>query len=250
MTELPEFFALWRNRETCDAAIVHAHKMEHICKFSLVENPLQLINKGFLVERITDTWLDGRVHDILVERDSRRHGRTIYSTEIRFDNHAIHIMDSDFVIPVFELSDACKILPSQFYALETDAGEPYRFKMSLGLLLNPVLETSTEEVRRAAFQMAEDAANTLLSRVMHSAASIPSPSQLPQHIVNGYIEGLLARGETCPIEMTPLTKENACLTPCGHTMTIDVAERWLKDAGSCPLCRTPCLASQLQIWMR
>lgn len=249
MAELPQFFAIWRTKH---AAIVHVHKLSNKYKFSLVENPLQLINKGFLVERLADTWLDGKTHSIQVERDSSRHEPTLHETQIRFNNHAIHIMDSDFIIPVFHLSDACKVLPSQFYALETEQGRPYRFVMDLGLLLNPVLETSVEEVRRAAFQMAEEAANTLLRRVMPLEPKPKPKDALPQHIVNGYIENLLAKGETCPIMMIPLTRENARITPCGHTMTIDAAEHWLKgadaDASVCPMCRNPCRLNQLQTW--
>lgn len=84
-------------------------------------------------------------------------------------------------------------------------------------------------------------------RVQPQAQAQSRPA-MPQHIVNTVIETLIIQEKECPITQDPLVKETTCLTPCGHAMTTDAAARWIRDAHSCPECRSHCSVDQLQVW--
>jgi hypothetical protein len=71
---------------------------------------------------------------------------------------------------------------------------------------------------------------------------------LPQYILNGYIESLITKKETCPILLTELVLQTTCITPCGHALSKEGLDSWFQTSQTCPVCRTPCLASQIQIW--
>jgi hypothetical protein len=72
---------------------------------------------------------------------------------------------------------------------------------------------------------------------------------MPQHIANAYIDSLIASGTLCPIAQEPLTRDTACLTPCGHVYSFDEVARWIQGGHSCcPECRASCSVAQLQRW--
>lgn len=77
---------------------------------------------------------------------------------------------------------------------------------------------------------------------------INSVSTIPQHIVNLYIEGIVAKKELCPITINELQKHTTCITPCGHAMTHSSMKHWLQGGNSCPVCRLPVSETQLQVW--
>jgi hypothetical protein len=71
---------------------------------------------------------------------------------------------------------------------------------------------------------------------------------LPQYILNGYIENMITKKETCPILMTELALDTTCITPCGHAMSKEGLDSWFRSSQTCPVCRTPFTQDQLQIW--
>jgi hypothetical protein len=98
------------------------------------------------------------------------------------------------------------------------------------------------EQRREAFRQAEVAAREFLYRINKHHY------KLPQSVVNGYIESLIAKQEVCPISLIPLEKESTLVAPCGHAISHHVATRWIRDARSCPVCRAEVSESQLQFY--
>ena len=79
---------------------------------------------------------------------------------------------------------------------------------------------------------------------------VPARNQesLPQYILNGYIENMVTKKETCPILMTELALDTTCITPCGHAMSKEGLDSWFQTSQTCPVCRTPFSQDQLQIW--
>ena len=75
----------------------------------------------------------------------------------------------------------------------------------------------------------------------------PQP-QVPQHVVNGYIESVIQKKELCPILMTELTLTTTSMTPCGHCISKDSLITWFQTKNACPVCRLPCSVEQLQGW--
>jgi hypothetical protein len=150
---------------------------------------------------------------------------------------------------------------------------------STGQRITPPNDEIQQLRRHQALQFAERAASAFLQSLQEPVANIntefqeilernrarvrersPSSSsrigqqtsqpstQIPQHIVNSYIEGLIQKGECCPITLTTLQKDNTCITPCGHAMLLHSVEHWIRDAHSCPVCRLPVSENQLQVW--
>jgi SUMO ligase MMS21 Smc5/6 complex component len=57
------------------------------------------------------------------------------------------------------------------------------------------------------------------------------------------IEVAVSKGDSCPISMNPITKENAAVTSCGHVFDRDSIAQWLasSDRHGCPNCREHCV---------
>ncbi len=70
-------------------------------------------------------------------------------------------------------------------------------------------------------------------------------SSIPKRVLQGYVESLVAKKETCPITMDELTVETACITPCYHVMSLEGAQGWVQAHRSCPICRSACLEGDL-----
>jgi hypothetical protein len=73
-------------------------------------------------------------------------------------------------------------------------------------------------------------------------------NQIPQYILNGYIESLVTKKELCPILMNELTLDSTCITPCNHAMSKEALDSWFETNESCPVCRTQFTMSQVQCW--
>ena len=173
-------------------------------------------------------------------------------------------------IPVFKMPNKCLILPSRFTTIDSPGNSVWRFNLRYGGDIVSPSYARRLELRRAAIEMAEASAQRLLEGGAGAAGggggagpaeipvAYPSRTQqqrqrqqqqaLPQHIVNAYIDDIIRKGEECPIEMAPLTRENAALTPCGHAVQQSAGTRWILGAHSCPVCRVHCSPDQLQMW--
>lgn len=68
---------------------------------------------------------------------------------------------------------------------------------------------------------------------------------IPKRVLQGYVESLVAKKETCPITMDELTVETACVSPCYHVMSFEGAQGWVQAHKSCPICRSACLEGDL-----
>jgi hypothetical protein len=259
---LPPVMAIWRRHYdihtegTCIAALLFTQRVpeyEGVWKFHLLHDPLDYIHRGRLVQSDRDTWFQNRTHRILVQRSSSRPeaNQKLFDTVIQYSNY--QIVCDHTTIPVIRLHNDSLILPSNFALLENTQNQRFRFTLKLGdIYSDPVLEAAAAYIHEEV--VLEREAEQELDRLIRSISVVHAPhttvpnAPLPQRIVNGFIEGIVARGETCPIEMTELTKETACVTPCGHTMTFDAAECWIRGAHSCPVCRAPLELRHLQRW--
>lgn len=101
---------------------------------------------------------------------------------------------------------------------------------------------NVEQQRKEAFKQAEAAAREFLYKINKHHYKIP------QNVVNGYIESLVAKQEVCPVSLLPLDKESTLVAPCGHAISHHAAVCWIRDARSCPVCRAEVSESQLQFY--
>jgi hypothetical protein len=99
-----------------------------------------------------------------------------------------------------------------------------------------------EEKRKEVFLQAQQAAREFLYKLHKNNYKIP------QCVVNGYIESLIAKREICPISLEPLEKETTLVSPCGHAISHHAVLHWIRGAHSCPVCRAEVLESQLQFY--
>jgi hypothetical protein len=235
---LPPIMAIWRHHTDiqtggpCIAALLRSESVpdyQGTWKLTLIHNPLQYIQRGNVILSTHDEWFDSKPHTLLIQRQSSRpeaNGR-LYKTLIMYYKYKIRCRDMS--IPVVRLHDDTIVLATRFANLDRLAGAPYRFILKLGSV--------------SASQNVEP-----IPRPPPVLPTRPPIQLLPQRIVNGFIEGVLAKDETCPIEMVPLTKENTCITPCGHALSVESAKEWVTTAHTCPVCRSGVEVSQLQQW--
>lgn len=282
---LPPMFVLWRHpnptrsieinglthNQAYSAACIATERIggavHPLWRFTLVEQPLEALGRCS-VTFYPDNWLSGQSHKIIVQRPSPNPetNNKLYLTEVSHMRYAIRMETGQFV-PILKLANPCVVLHSRFAHLDTTHMERFGFVCDHGRELIPPTLVRRGELQQQALQMAERAARAMLERTAPAgarppvplaaaprrtaASSAPAPAPratMPQHIVNTVIETLVAQEKECPILQTALEKETTCLTPCGHAMTTDAAARWIRDAHSCPECRSPCSVDQLQVW--
>ena len=275
---LPPMFVLWRhlNHERairngltheqahCAVCIVTERvgsAIHPLWKLTLVEQPLEALGRC-QVSFYPDTCLSGQEHKIIVQRPNPNpdSNNKLFLTNVKHSRYAIRTETGQFV-PILNMTDPCLVLHSRFIHIDTTYMDRFGFVCDHGRELVPLTLIRRGEIQQQAIQMAERAARALLERttaapppvapVIRQPRQPPQPqvrATMPQHIVNTVIESLVAQEKECPILQTTLEKETTCLTPCGHAMTTDAAARWIRDAHSCPECRSPCSVDQLQVW--
>lgn len=281
---LPPMFVVWRHsnparsievngltheRAFCAACIVTERiggSIHPLWKLTLVEQPLEALGRC----RVTlwpDHWFSGQEHKIIVQRPSPNpevHNK-LFISELKYTRYSIRL-ENNQIVPILKVANPCLVLHSRFSELDTTYIESFGFTCEHERELIPRTLLRRQEIQQEALRMAQRAAQTLFERAQPAPAlhqAIPRRSLLPptaaprqqpirvvipQHIVNTVIESLVAQEKECPILQTALEKETTCLTPCGHAMTTDAAARWIRDAHSCPECRSSCSVDQLQVW--
>ena len=262
---LPYRFVLYRHSQT-DTTVPTEHKYNavlittkrvrvqghpYIWEMNLCESPTELLSEGVLLPRSeNDHWLNGTSHKIVVKRASQnplKNGK-YYTTEISYANAYILMGANGDRIPVMNMTHRGLCLSSKFNRLDQPDYAQWRVKVEPFI---PIL--SPNLLHRHHLRADRDPPITLITPQRVAITTIPvAPvipvTSMPQHIVNAYIDTLIGRGDTCPISMNPLTREMACLTPCGHVASRCEATRWIQDAHSCPVCRSQCSVECLQGW--
>ncbi len=267
--ELPPMFLVYRHSRTdpsvrpesawnaCLISTQQVHNPQHpyIWEFTIVETPIEVLNGGILLnnQSMHDDWCLRRSHRILVKRASRspaKNGKYV-PTELSYAGS--YVLLDHRRIPVFSLTEPTICLASTFKRLDQPEYSQWRLALEPFMPIISPSELDRMQQRRLpryeitpAERIVQNLVQTTHSH--HISTPLTSSPGIPQHIVNTYIDSLIARNETCPISMAELTRETACLTPCGHLSARHEAERWIRDAHSCPVCRSPCSVAGLQSW--
>jgi hypothetical protein len=193
---------------------------------TLVQRPLSVLGNSFIMET-NDRWFDG--HKVAF---TMKCGDKIMPCTFEFNK--LVVQSNIGSIPVLRQSSPCELYGNTFTFLHTDMYESYRFPCKTRTVLEAPLA-------------AEGGGGGLpIAPPINPRAS---SGKIPQHILNTYIQTLVDKQENCPIEMTPLTKETARITPCGHSMSASAAEYWIAYKHSCPVCREQCSVAELQKWV-
>jgi len=69
------------------------------------------------------------------------------------------------------------------------------------------------------------------------SAAYKSNITVPRHVVCGFMENAIGKGETCPITMEPFTKDMIAYTACGHLFDRGAISMAIRNSGKCPTCR-------------
>jgi hypothetical protein len=250
---LPPVMAIWRHRtdiETggpCIGALLVSQRIpqhQGTWKLSLMPHPRQFLQNGTVVASNNDQWFGNSQHRILLEgyRSSPEEPMQLFESIVMFNHHVIVLPDR--IIPIVRVHHDTIILNPRFHNLSLPENEMYRCGMKLGHVnSNVVLSSISSLIQEANLELA------YLNSVQSPEHTVAKPRLLPQRIVNGFLEGMIAKGEPCPIEMEPLKKEESCMTPCGHAMTYAPAKEWVSVHHRCPVCRAGVEVYELQKWM-
>lgn len=243
--ELPPVIAVWKHSKEAlrggndNAALFRCEPdgwHQGAWRINFIDDPLEYIEDGALVESREDEWLGARTHTILVKRVSpyENDSGKYKDTQIRYMGYKIVSNVGKPPIPVVNLNNKCKVLPApQFAELDRVEYGYLRFKMRRGRLVNPYTYRILPRGPAA---------------VPVPVATVSVTPKMPQRVVNVYLDSLIGAKETCPIELTELTRENACMAPCGHAMTKDAVTAWLHTSRTCPVCRAGLGMEDLMRW--
>ena len=255
--ELPTIFAVWKHsREALhggndNAALFRCEPdgwHQGAWRINFIEDPLEYIEDGTLVESREDEWLGARAHTILVKRVSpySNDSGKYKDTQIRYMGYKIVSHVGKPSIPVLNLNNKCEVLPAQFADLDRVEYGYLRFKMRRGRLVNPYTYRILQ--RDPVLAAASESVRGPPAAVPVPVAPASVTTKMPQRVVNVYLDSLIGAKETCPIELSELTRENACMAPCGHAMTHEAAEAWLRTSRTCPVCRAGLGLTDLMRW--
>ena len=256
---LPPVIAVWRHsREALNggndsAALFRCEPdgwHQGAWRITFVTDPLQHIEDGTLMNSNEDEWLGGRTHTILIKRVSSdpKENAKYNDTQIQYIGYKIVSNVGGQSIPVVNFNRKSAVLPSVFTQLDLSTYAHLRFKLRLGRLINPFTYRilQRDPVLMAASEYMRGELNP--PGAIQPLAIQPVVTKIPQRVVNGYIDSLITTKETCPIELSELTRETACMAPCGHAMAYDAAAAWLRTSRSCPVCRGPLSLGDLVRW--
>ena len=264
--QLPHYFILYRFPASSNpnntavlirCTLAQGHTVP-VWNMELVNNPLEMIGASLPIH-CDDTLLNNESHTIFIERFSRRieEHKKLYPTPIKYYGMSVRKSNGN-LIPVMNILHSCRVLPSRFTRILNNPS--YSFNMVEDVLMEPTSVVELREMAHAVSQLTDHTtiehriANDILIRLNENGTRevtvVPSKdiTKIPQHIVNSYIEGLVAKVETCPITMNPLEKLTTCLTPCGHALDMPSAKCWISSENSCPVCRHSCSLESLQSW--
>ena len=76
-----------------------------------------------------------------------------------------------------------------------------------------------------------------VEKIWHFSASHKSNITVPRHVVYGFMEHAIGKGEKCPITMESLTKQTIAYTACGHLFDQQAISTAIRESGKCPSCR-------------
>jgi hypothetical protein len=68
---------------------------------------------------------------------------------------------------------------------------------------------------------------------------IPVAQPIPPHVLKGFVAGLIAAKETCPVTMEELTLGNIAVTGCYHAFERSTMDQIMSTTRICPTCRSP-----------
>lgn len=136
-------------------------------------------------------------HDIetFIERDSARHGPKIYPCSI--GRTALRTHDR---IYVYAISKPLLTLHSVYYHVSKGFDTEMRWHSILG---------------------------------QRALTVVRGKQKIPWHVLKGYIDGLIAAKESCPVSLEEFRLGNITVTGCGHAFEKGA----LESLSDCPLCR-------------
>jgi hypothetical protein len=71
------------------------------------------------------------------------------------------------------------------------------------------------------------------------AKSVIVAQPIPPHVLKGFVNGLIAAKETCPVTMEELTLGNIAVTGCYHAFERSTMDQIMSTTRICPTCRSP-----------
>ena len=164
---------------SCVNRIYQGHPV--VCVKLYPERPIQ--------GALTDSHSESAI-ETFIERDSARHGPTIYPCSIRRTGTRTHDR-----IHVYTITKPLLTLHSVYYHVTNAFDTDMRW-------------------------------HSILERRLR-------PRKIPEHVLKGYIDGLIRQKESCPVTLEELRLGNITVTGCGHAF-----EKGSLDSLSiCPLCR-------------
>jgi hypothetical protein len=233
---LPRVVAIWRHSKDihtngpCYAALFKCKQVQPgSWKFSFIRKPLRYIENADLVQSNEDEWFGAKPHMINIINNGDNYAR------IQYIGYAIVSNVGKDTIPVVKIENKCVVLPTEFTNLTSISNKTLRFKMRPGLLYY-IPHDMNLEVR-------EDQSTTECY-----PSSPRTEYKIPSHIVKEYLQNMIDKKETCPIDCEEFTNENICMTSCGHSMTHNALISWFKISQTCPVCRGNLTNSQIYKW--
>lgn len=72
--------------------------------------------------------------------------------------------------------------------------------------------------------------------LLTKSVAIAQP-KIPPHVLKGFVAGLIAAKETCPVTMEPLSLGNIAVTSCYHAFERSTITQVMSTTRVCPTCR-------------
>lgn len=141
----------------------------------------------------------------------------------------------------YTVEKPCLTLPIEYHSVYTgkDTTETWH------LLVKPLPVPPVVPVRRVL--SVRDVPPVVPVRRVLPVPPVPpvTQSKLPTHVLKGFVDGLIAAKESCPVTMEELSLGNIAMTGCYHAFERGAVQQIMNTSRLCPTCRSTLSAENI-----
>lgn len=185
-----------------------------------------------------------------------------YGAEERTHKTYIHSMDRCItltdgnVIPIISMTDGYHCLGKEYWHAHTPAYASYRYiPRPAGDYGGNIIRmfpkedgypmASRDNLGCTCERCVRGRGRSLLTVTPASSNPEPTFENVPQRIINSFIENAEKKEEFCAITMEPIRRTECVVTPCWHLFQREAFLEWNARQKSCPSCHARCSVEKL-----
>ncbi len=180
-----------------------------------------------------------------------------HKTYLHSMNRCITLTDGS-AVPIVLMTDGYHCLGKEYWHAHMPAYASYRYiprpaaPLPNGVSLQPRMfpkeggyPMASRDNLGCTCERCRRGSRYMLRTSMPIANPEPAFENVPQRIINSFIENAETKEETCAITMEPIQRGDCVVTPCWHLFQKEAFLEWIGRQKYCPTCHARCSAEKL-----